>query len=163
MGLARDRDVWSGLALAALGIFVLREALQWTYVGPDGPGPGFFPVGYGILLVGLSLFQIAKAILRPDPSAREAMDWHGLGRALGTWGAFAAAIAAMQPLGFYASFALLTIVLVAGVMKKPLGVAVVTALAMSASFYVVFSWLLGLDLPAGSLWTPLLRAAGLVH
>ncbi len=161
MGLARDRDVLSGAVLAALGVFVLTTAMQWTYLGPDGPGPGFFPLWYGVLLIALSLYQMLKAVLRPDPEARAPVDWSGTGRALGTWAAFAASIAAMEALGFYVSFALLTILIVAVVMRRSLLTAAATAIAMSAGFGVVFSYLLSLNLPVGTVWAPLLRHFGM--
>ncbi|CAN0446870.1 unnamed protein product, partial [Phaeothamnion confervicola] len=147
MGLARDRDVLSGAVLAALGVFVLTQALQWNYIGPDGPGPGFFPVWYGILMIGLSLYLVVKAAIKPDPDARSKVDWSGTGRALGTWAAFAMSIAAMDALGFYISFGLLTVFMITVVMGKSIPMAVVTAVAMSASFGLVFSYLLGLNLP----------------
>ena len=51
----RDGDVISGGLLAALGSYIVLEARAWTYSGPEGPGPGFFPIWYGILMIGLSL------------------------------------------------------------------------------------------------------------
>jgi hypothetical protein len=96
MGIARDRDVISGAVLAALGVFILSQALQWNLIGPDGPGPGFFPVGYGVLMTGLSLYLVVKSAVKPDPAARTAVDWSGTGRALGTWGLFAGSIALMD-------------------------------------------------------------------
>jgi putative tricarboxylic transport membrane protein len=161
MGLARDRDVISGSLIAALGVFVLTTALQWNYIGPDGPGPGFFPVWYGVLMIALSLYLVVKAAIKPDPEARSAIDWSGTGRALGTWAAFALSIAVMEPLGFYVSFGLLTLFMVTLVMGKPVVTALLTAIVMSASFGGVFSYLLSLNLPVGTLWAPILRLAGM--
>ena len=53
--LLRRGDFWSGLALAALGAWIVREARGWPYMTEEGPGPGFFPVWYGSLMVVLSL------------------------------------------------------------------------------------------------------------
>ena len=36
--LARSGDFWSGLALAALGTYIVSEARGWVYMGEDGPG-----------------------------------------------------------------------------------------------------------------------------
>ena len=33
-------DLWSGLALAALGGFIVVSAREWRFMGPDGPGAG---------------------------------------------------------------------------------------------------------------------------
>ncbi len=161
MGIARDRDVISGAALAALGVFILSQALQWNFIGPDGPGPGFFPVGYGALMIVLSLYLVVKSAVKPDPAARSAIDWSGVGRALATWGLFAGSIALMEPLGFPLAFALLAAGTICLVMGKPLWVALVTAVVSAASFWIVFSLVLGLNLPAGYAWTPVLRILGI--
>ena len=34
----RSPDFWSGLALAALGGYIVNEARRWDYLTPDGPG-----------------------------------------------------------------------------------------------------------------------------
>ncbi len=161
MGLGRDRDVISGAVLAALGVFILSQALQWNFIGPDGPGPGFFPVGYGVLMIVLSLYLVVKSALRPDPAARTSNDWPGTGRALATWGMFAGSIALMEPLGFPVAFALLAAGTIWLVMGKQLWVAIVTAVVSAACFWMVFSLALGLNLPAGYAWTPLLRMLGI--
>ncbi len=161
MGFARDRDVISGAALAALGVFIMSQALQWNFIGPDGPGPGFFPVGYGALMIALSLYLVVKSALKPDPAARSAIDWPGTGRALATWGLFAGSIALMEPLGFPVAFALLAAGTIWLVMGKPLLVALVTAVICAAAFWIVFSMALGLNLPGGSVWTTVLRMLGI--
>ena len=55
----KSADLWSGLVLAALGVFIIVEARQWEFMGPDGPGPGFFPLGYGIAMVALGDLEMA--------------------------------------------------------------------------------------------------------
>ena len=40
----RKGDFWAGLALAALGIFIVTQAWGWSYMTEEGPGPGFFPL-----------------------------------------------------------------------------------------------------------------------
>ena len=161
MGLARDRDVISGAVLAALGVFIFSQALQWTYLGPDGPGPGFFPLWYGVLMIALSLYLIVKAAVAPDLAARSPIDGRSTGRALATWAMFAGSVTLMAPLGFVASFGLLALGVIALVMGKSLLVALVTAVVSAAGFWVVFSFALGLNLPVGTVWPPLMRAMGI--
>ena len=48
-------DFWSGLALAALGAYIVVQARGWDYLTEDGPGPGFFPLWYGIGILACSL------------------------------------------------------------------------------------------------------------
>ena len=74
---ARNADLWSGLALAVLAVYIIVQASGWDYVGPDGPGAGFFPLWYGIAMLVLSAALVAHSLLR----APEAVDWRGAGRA----------------------------------------------------------------------------------
>ena len=47
----RNGDVLSAAALAALGIYMFSEAWPWPYYSDDGPGPAFFPLWYGVIMV----------------------------------------------------------------------------------------------------------------
>jgi putative tricarboxylic transport membrane protein len=146
----RDGDVISGGLLAALGLYILLEARNWTYSGPGGPGPGFFPIWYGVLMIALSLALIASRLLTAREEAG-APDWSAIARALSTWLAFAAAVALLKPLGFLVSFALLTFFLVAFVFRRSPLTAAVTALAVALGFQITFPWALGVPLPVGLL------------
>src|ERR1044071_6581148 len=105
-------DVISGGVLAALGPYIVIQSRAWEYSGPDGPGPGFFPLWYGVAMVALSLLLIATSI-RKGSADNGAIDWPGTRRALATWAAFALSVALMEWLGFIVSFALLTFFIVA--------------------------------------------------
>ncbi len=142
-------DVLSGLVLAALGIYVLIEARSWNYMSEEGPGPGFFPLWYGIAMVVLSLVLVLRSAINPAPGAPA--DWTAIGRALLAWAAFAGCVALMQPLGFLLSFALLTLFVVAVMYGRPLKIAVAAAVGNAAGFYLVFVLALGLSLPVGPL------------
>ena len=144
-------DVISGGLLAGLGVFIVVEARNWTYSAPDGPGPGFFPIWYGVAMIALSLVLVARSLLKPTRAEAGPIDRAGIARGLGTWLAFAAAVALLKPLGFVISFALLTFVIVAVVFRRTLLVAGVTALAAAAMFHVTFPLALGVALPTGPL------------
>jgi putative tricarboxylic transport membrane protein len=139
---ANNADLWSGLALGALGVYIITQAWGWEYIGNDGPGPGFFPLWYGIAIVGLSLMLVVTSLRKPGT-----VDWAGAGRAFMAWGAFAIAAAALKWLGFLVAFAALTFFVVAVMYRRPLGVAAVVAAATTAGFYVVFPLALGVKLP----------------
>ena len=151
--LSRGGDFWSGLVLAALGAYIVSEAHGWTYMGDDGPGPGFFPMWYGSLMVALSLVLVARTALKPPTrEAQAAMNWKEIARALTCWVAFVACVALMNVLGFAVSFALLTWFIVAYMARRPHREAAAIAIAGSAVFYGIFSYLLDLSLPAGYLF-----------
>jgi putative tricarboxylic transport membrane protein len=147
----RDGDVVSGGLLAALGLYIVLEARTWTYSGPEGPGPGFFPVWYGVLMMALSLFMIGGRLAKARAEDSRRADWGGMGRALGTWLAFVAAIALLKPLGFVLSLALLTFFIVTFIFRRSPITAAITAGAIALGFHLTFPVALGVQLPVGLL------------
>ena len=139
---ARSADFWSGLALGGLGAYIILTASRWEYLGQDGPGPGFFPLWYGIAMGALSLLLVLGSLKRETQ-----IDWSDAPRALATWAAFAAMCAAVKLIGFLPAFALLTFFIVAVMYRRPLKVAAAVAVALSAGFYLVFPLALGVKLP----------------
>jgi len=149
-GTRKSGDLWSGIALAALGGYIIIQARQWEYLGPEGPGAGFFPLWYGVAILGLSVLLIVPH-LRRGSDRGNAIDWARLGRALSTWLALAVSVALFKPLGFVISFALLTYFIVAVMYRRPLATAALVAVASAAAFYLVFDRALGVPLPVGVL------------
>ena len=135
-------DFWSGLALCGLGAYIVFEASRWEYLGPDGPGSGFFPLWYGIAMVVFSLLLVGSSFRES-----ETVDWSGAGRALGAWAAMAVAVAALKLLGFVICFAALSFFVVAVMYRRPLATAALTAVAGAGAFYLAFPLALGVKLP----------------
>jgi putative tricarboxylic transport membrane protein len=135
-------DFWSGLALGGLGSYIIVQAAGWEYLGPDGPGPGFFPLWYGIAMLALSLVLVVWSF-----KEEHVVDWSGAGRAFATWLAFAVAVAALKPLGFLVCLGALTFFIVAVMYRRPLKVAAAAALGLAAGFYVIFPLALNVKLP----------------
>ena len=139
---ARSADFASGLALGGLGAYIIITASRWEYLGQDGPGPGFFPLWYGIAMSALSLLLVISSLNTPTK-----LDWSDAPRALAAWGAFALMCAAFRLIGFLPAFALLAFFLVAVMYRRPLKVAAAVAAALAASFYLLFPLALGVKLP----------------
>jgi putative tricarboxylic transport membrane protein len=139
---ANNADLWSGLALGGLGVYIVTEAWRWEYLGADGPGPGFFPLWYGIAIAALSLFLVATSVRRPAT-----VDWAGAGRAFAAWAAFAMAAAMLKLLGFVICFAALTFFIVAVMYRRPVKTAAIVAASLTAGFYAIFPLALGVKLP----------------
>ena len=135
----RRPDFWSGLVLAALGGTIVYTARGWEYLGQDGPGPGFFPLWYGIAMLALSAVLVF--------AGRQEVGWKGAGRAFATWAAFAVSVAGLKLVGFFISFALLTFFVVAVMYRRPPVVAALVALGLAAGFWIVFPLALGVPLP----------------
>ncbi|HEY8368580.1 MAG TPA: tripartite tricarboxylate transporter TctB family protein [Thermodesulfobacteriota bacterium] len=146
----RDGELLSGAALAGLGVYIVSEASQWSFLGPTGPGPGFFPVCYGVAMVVLSLVLVGRRLFASRPArGGEAPNRHGVAVALLTWLAFALTIPLMKYLGFLVAFGLLTFFVVVVVFRRSIAAGVAAAVLCPAAFQLVFPVLLQVRLPVG--------------
>jgi putative tricarboxylic transport membrane protein len=139
----------SGAVLAGLGIYIIIEARGWEYLGPDGPGPGFFPLWYGIALVGLSLLLVATSFR--GAATGKPVDWREVGRALTAWAGLAACAGLLKVLGFLLAFGLFTFFLVAVMYRRPAGTAAAVSVGVALVFYLLFPVALNVALPVGKL------------
>ncbi len=142
------------VALISIGLaaFVLLEAGKLAFGSVRVPRTAFFPVILATLLLILSLILLGQA-LRGAPTGRgperiEAEGWYRIAATLVTLVGFALAL---ERLGFLLSTLLLMVLLLRAIESlawhKVLAVALVTSLVA----YAIFSWLLGIPLPAGIL------------
>jgi putative tricarboxylic transport membrane protein len=145
----RNGDLWSGLALALLGTYIVVQARGWVYMNEDGPGAGFFPIWYGGLMIALSLLLVVGSVLKPSSHAE--VRWKDVSRAMTCWVAFTASVALMPLAGFIVSFALLTWFIVKVMCGERHRTALGVAIAGAAGFYALFELGLDLTLPHG-LW-----------
>ena len=150
MKLLRNGEVVSGAVLAALGVFIITEARQWEYLGPDGPGPGFFPMWYGIALVALSLVLVVSSAQQPEP-ASASTGKAGTGRAFLAWAALVACVALLKVLGFIIAYALFTLFIVRFLYRQPLGKSLAIAAGGAVGFHLLFAVALNVALPTGML------------
>lgn len=141
----------SGAVLAGLGIFIIVEARGWEYLGPDGPGPGFFPLWYGVCMVALSVLLAAISFAGSASVPGKAVEWTEVGRALAAWAGLALCLGLLKVLGFLLAFGLFTFFLVAVMYRRPLGVALAVSAGLSTGFYLLFPLALNVGLPIGKL------------
>lgn len=144
-------DIVSGAVLAGLGAYIISEARGWEYLGPDGPGPGFFPLWYGIALVALSVLLVATSLVPRADAPEAAVKWREVGRALLAWAGLASCVAFLKILGFLLAFGLFTFFLVVVMYRRPLGTALAVAVGLSVGFYLLFPLALNVALPVGKL------------
>src|SRR4030042_4271042 len=111
-----DRVSWGALLL--FGVFVIYESLQIKYYGSDfGPGPGFFSFWLGVLVVLLSLFEIARSLRQHEPLPRGFFpDRAGLLRIASLLGALIGSVLLLERLGYG-----LTMFLFCGFLLRVLG------------------------------------------
>ena len=144
-------DIVSGGVLAGLGVYIIVEATGWEYLGPDGPGPGFFPLWYGIAMAALALLLVATSLwgrgAEPDPAA----NWREVGRAMLAWAGLALCVGLLKILGFLLAFGLFTFFLVAVMYRRSLGTALAVSMGICVTFYLLFPLALNVALPVGKL------------
>jgi len=144
-------DIVSGVVLAALGGFIVSEAAQWEYLGSDGPGPGFFPLWYGIAIIALALALVVTTVMQRARDRDSEIEWREVRRAMSAWAALAVCVALLKVLGFLLAFGLFIFFLVAVMYRRPLGAALAISVAMAAGFYLLFPVALNVALPVGKL------------
>jgi putative tricarboxylic transport membrane protein len=149
--MAKSGDIVSGAVLAGLGIFIIVEARGWEYVGPDGPGPGFFPLWYGVCMVALSVLLAATSLAQRASVPTRLVNWREVGRALTAWASLALCVGFLKILGFLLAFGLFAFFLVAVMYRRPLGTAFAVSVGMSVGFYLLFPLALNVALPIGKL------------
>lgn len=147
----RTGDVVSGAVLSGLGVFIVVEARDWEYLGPDGPGPGFFPLWYGIGMIALSLLLVGTSLAQRASVPAGPVDWGEVGRALVAWIGLTLCVGLLKILGFLLAFGSFTFFLVAVMYRRPLGAALAVSVGMSAGFYLLFPVALNVALPLGKL------------
>ena len=150
-GSIKTGDIVSGAALAGLGIFIIVEARGWEYLGPDGPGPGFFPLWYGICMVVLSVLLVATSLVQRMSVPATPVNWQELGRALAAWAGLALCVGFLKILGFLLAFGLFSFFLVAVMYRRPLGTAAAVSVGTAVGFYLLFTFALNVALPVGKL------------
>jgi len=149
--MAKTGDIVSGSVLAGLGVFIIIEAKGWEYLGPDGPGPGFFPLWYGIAMVALSLLLVVTSVRQQSGAPEKAVNWREVGRAKLASAGLALCVGMLKILGFLLAFGLFTLFLVAVMYRRPLGTAVAVAVGVCLGFYLLFPLALNVALPIGKL------------
>jgi putative tricarboxylic transport membrane protein len=151
-----------GLAVAAIGVVAFVEASDLDMFGEHGvPGPGFLPnlLAGTLLVLGLLLAAITLVRWRgPAPRVEtgtgeeETVEVRGLLRAARVWIGFVVSIPVMALIGFVPAMVILVAYLVF-VVERIKGVKpVLAAILVPAFVYAVFAFLLGVDLPASSLF-----------
>ena len=151
----KDPNFVAGLVLACLSIYILYTASHWTLFNTEGPGPGFFPVSYGLLMFGLSIALIYQRITASEatPAETHAADRAGRMAALMSWVGIIASIPLMWLLGFVVGFGLFVVFIVRVVFGRSWRTSVITAVAIVAALHLIFPILLGAPLPVGRFWS----------
>jgi putative tricarboxylic transport membrane protein len=161
----RIAQVVLGVVVAALGGFAVFAAAGLDMFGEHGvPGPGFFPellagalVVLGVLLAVVSVVRIRRetggiGIAGVQTAPAEDFDLRTMVRAGRVWIGFAASVPLLVLVGFVPAMALLVAYLLFAVERlrglRPLAAVILIPVLI----YLVFAYLLAVDLPLGSLF-----------
>lgn len=152
---ARDPNIIFGTGLSLLGLYIIRQSLGWVLYERDGPGPGFFPLIYGGVMLAFALFLTLQAVraggpARPLPQNEE--NTGGRLEAFATWAALAVSVPMMWAFGFIVGFGLVLFFIVRVVFGRPMLNAAIVAAAIVAGLWLGFSELLLSPLPASVIW-----------
>jgi hypothetical protein len=127
--------------LLAFGGFVVYESLQLHYYGMDfGPGPGFFSFWLGVLVIVVSLWEIARTL--PHLAERVPADFlpgrAGVRRLLALIGAMVAVVLLMGSLGYSITILLFCIFLLRVLTGQPWWLTLTLSLAASFGTFHIF-------------------------
>jgi hypothetical protein len=139
--------------LLAFGGFVVYESLQLNYYGTDfGPGPGFFSFWLGVLVILVSLWEIARTLpgLREPIPADFLPDGAGVRRLLSLIGAMVAALLLMGHLGYSLTILAFCVYLLRVLATQPWWLTLVLSLGASFGTFHFFR-ALQVYLPVGFL------------
>lgn len=146
-----NRIVWGILLL--FGAFVIHESLDLSYYGTDfGPGPGFFSFWLGVLVIVLSVIQIAGTLRRPaEPLPGDFIpNRDGVKRMLYVFGALLASLLLINRLGFSLTILGFSIFLLRTLGRQSWWVTLTLSVVASFGMFYVFR-MLQVFLPVGIL------------
>jgi putative tricarboxylic transport membrane protein len=69
-----NRGVWAGIFILLFALLFFLQSLAFPYIGPLGPGPGFFPVWLSGILFILAILYIIESIKGANASEEPVPD-----------------------------------------------------------------------------------------
>ena len=146
MKIKSQRDFWSGLLFVVAGLGFAWGATFYRLGDSARPGPGFFPLGLGLLtaLLGLVILFKALSVERADGDPIGAIAWKPLGFIAGAVILFGWAL---PHLGLVLALPLLVIVSALAGDEFRWREVLVNALVLTVLSWAIFIWGLGLTIP----------------
>ena len=147
-------DFLFGSAFVLLGIYVVFQAQKWAIYGHEGPGPGFFPIIYGGLMLTLGLALATKALRGTAVQAVPAREPDSAQPVLAvtTLAALAASLPLMWLFGFILGFGGVLFFIIKFIFHRPVLQSAIIAAVIAVSLHIGFVELLQGRLPSGIVW-----------
>lgn len=144
------RGLLPGAVVAGFGVFVAAIALSYPLGSAFRPGPGFVPLGVGVLLVILGICVAVEGVLKGSARQETADE---TGRTVPTWRPVAATVVGilmfallLDRVGYVPSSMLLVLITAQGEPRKNILVDLAIAVFMALFGTIVFIWGLGLPI-----------------
>jgi putative tricarboxylic transport membrane protein len=139
------------IALAAFGAFLIYSGFHLRYYVRTGPGPGFFPIWIGGLLVATSLAAVVESLFAGGDSEPFLPTRDAVTRVLLIIAALAATWFALEYLGYRLSILLFALAVPQILGRQSLLLTVPAALIVSFGVAYIFQKWLGVWLPPATL------------
>ena len=145
------KDLVAGLIFIAFGGLFALGATAFDFGDPVRPGPGFYPLAVGVLLVVLGVAIIVRSAVEEDDSPVTMPSWRAVALIVGGLLVFALTVrgAGLVPATFLAAL----LASLASRNTSPLG-ALVMAAGLTALSVLIFVVALNLRLPLLGTWFP---------
>jgi len=150
---------WVHVALGATVAALAAVLLGLSVTGLDllganrEPGPGFFPVMVTSVLLILGVALALIWLVGPGSHVKLSLEPAHLRRAGTVWLTLVVFAALIEPLGFLLAGEIFVVILVVFVERIRTWVLGITMLLLPPATYFLFSTLLEVELPGGSLWS----------
>jgi hypothetical protein len=153
MKIKNQRDFWAGMMFVVVGSAFAWGATAYSFGSSAKPGPGYFPLGLGVLLALLGAIELFKALTFESEGGGPigAIAWRPL---LIIVGAVALFGYALPHLGLFIALPLLVLVAALAGDEFHLDEVLANAAVLTAFSYAVFVWGLKLVIP---LWPAFAR------
>jgi hypothetical protein len=141
-----EKDFWAGLMFLVAGLAFAWGATEYNFGSSARPGPGYFPLGLGLILAALGAAVLFKALTieteNGDPVG--AIAWKPLTIVVG---AMVMAGLLLPRLGLVITLPLLVVVAAMASDEFHWGEALLNALALTVFSWAIFIWGLKLIIP----------------
>jgi hypothetical protein len=128
-------------------VFSAAALRNYSYWGPNGPGPAFLPFWLGVVMALLATTLLVDALRSSDPGAPWLPRGVALKRLAGVLGATVALVALLNIVGMVLGTALFLIVLMRFLDRCPWPLTIAVAVATAGLNFLVFTRWLRVPMP----------------
>jgi len=146
MRIKSQKDFWAGLMFVVLGLAFAWGATEYSFGSAARPGPGYFPLGLGVLLALLGALVLLSALTveTEDGDRIGRFAWRPLLIVIGAVLVFAVLL---PRLGMVISLPVLIFLAALGGDEFHVFEALIVCAVITSLSYAIFIWGLGLTIP----------------